>query len=623
MKDCFSSPQKKPGRRRFAILLNPAMLLTALLVFSSCEEDKGPSDFERRYVLVAIPGFEEDDYAALLDHRDPNFRYLAVANLTARDVLSHPPEEADEKADDGHNQLLEKVRGLLKDKAPKVRAIAAHAPSNQTEPEADLVALLDDDVDAVRVEALAALANFVALKDASIDAIAGQLDDDNILVRFHALTALGASCPDSKQGEITTMLAESLPEREAAEQLLILQSLALLGNEQGGQFVLAELESDDPRFVRAAADLLSYLESDKVEPALLAALERDTVPAKLLLTPLANVATGQSLAMSVRLLSDENPDIRKIGRAILVQIGTEEARSALLDRYHLLTPQVEEQLAKQEKASAKVPEEQLAILGDIEALSKELGRLQFDPESMKELLSSGDAIERRMALRWLQDQNLFDLTILDADAKGPNFLPILLELAKDDSIIFRADACRTLGHSVDSRAKEALLEALEDTVPVVRKSAMESALKYSDNTADHDLLRDLHSRRNEFVPTTWEDEDTNLAIRISLEEAVKELEASWFTRDRLLKDIGPKNTPPTRLIACLFLGQDKLASEKTAPILLDYLASGSSGEKSFTIEVAANSLTKAHLPRLREIADAETDDTLKARLGHLIDQIEE
>jgi len=589
-----------------------------------CEEQKEPaSDFERRYVLIPIPGFGIEDFAEMLEHEDADARYLAVANLTASGILDAPSTEEEESEESKLlESLRERIRSMLTDVEPKVRAIAAHAPSNQASPEseADLLLLLTDESNTVRVEALAALANLEELSNGAVEQITPLIGDDNLMVRLHAITALGEACPQPRRDAIAQQLITAMPEREIAEQLVILDTLGNLGSDEAEKLILAKLRSDDSRFAETALALLPQLDFQKTETVLLESLSGSVLPAEELLSELSRVATDRSFEKAKELFSSDDHDQRDFGRRILEKIGTEAARVVLLDAYHRLTPEIEKALNEDPADPLSITGEHNRLFQSIESISSTLGKVPDDPAPIAERLTSGGTIEKRLAMEQLRENELFDLDVLETDAESPDFVTPLLALAESDSPILRTEALKTLGHSTDPRAEARLLKELDNSGKnYFRRAAINSALHLAVATADSDLLAELHQRRETFAPQLWTDEDPILTIRHTLEEAIAALESEWTTQKRWLANLAADQPKADRFLAAAMLFIDGSHPEPATDVLLEILSQGDFGERQFAVNVLeSGELPSSHATRLREIAATEEDADLKRRLEDVI-----
>ncbi|MGI9244288.1 MAG: HEAT repeat domain-containing protein [Verrucomicrobiales bacterium] len=596
--------------------------ITLLLVCSCQEADEDV--FERRFALTKIPGFGIEDHIALLDHQDPNIRYLAVANLLQLGALAQPGENDEDGAGgDEFEMLVAKLRALLADPAPKVRAIAAYAPINRVGDGAEerLVTTLDDAHSAVRVEAVVSLGTGEfgeggELSLAATERVAGLLEDPNVLVRLHALEALGASGNSEGAGALVEKIGLNLAQGETPE---ILKALEALGHIDGGEaekILLGRLDDEDELAVTVAVTGLVSREPQPqaLEEWVLKSLADGRPSEDFLVKTLVSIATERSRGVAISMLDHADANTRCHCVAILERIGDQASFEALAAALQGMIPAVEERLALPGADPVSEEAEFLGVLGSVSGMGEKLGAYRFDREGIGTLLGSRGVADQLVAVFHLIDEEYFDAPVLGGGDGGANFGDRLRELATSQSPLMRAIAYDALGNSAGSEVGGILVGGLADPVYQVRFSALEALVHHSATTGSLSPLRSAYERRQEFEPTTYASDDPALLMRERLEHAIREFEPSWTSVSRAEAEIARGELDAGCLLAAEFLAP----REEAIDVLLKALATGSDGVKDFASRTIEGHVGKQHLKRLRAILAAETNADRQASLAEII-----
>lgn len=583
-----------------------------LLLNSSCREQE-QDVFERRYSLVRIPSFELADYAERLDHEDANVRYLAVANLLKMGVLAEPSEGS--AGGEEVAQLAGKLRELMDDPAPKVRAIASYAPINRAGDgaEAKLLEKLNDPYSAVRVEAAVALGGEKSSRRRELSAagttqVTALLDDENLLVRLHALETLAATAAPEQGAAIVEKIEHTSMQREIPEILKALETLGKIDGDRAEAFLTEQLAHQDPRIVGVAVASLAGRESPALETWLLERLAGAEAPEPHLLANLAEVATRRSRAFAASKLTDPDPAVRSECAAILVKIGDRGSFDALATHVDSLV----EALTAEE--FEEIEGELVELIIQLTTLGTELELFDLDRAGLSSLLQSKRPHGQLVALLHLIEINYHDSQLVSGPAGAPSFLPPLEALTASESPLIRRLAFSALGKSGNPAVGRILLEAFDDPSPTIRLTVLEALVDFTSTTGQPGPLRSIHSQRSQFKPTTFADDDLDLELRQDIEEAVRQFEPAWASAERASAELRADGDSTTQLLAAAYLAPRADAMG----VLLDTLAGGTDGAKNFAVEALAEHATEEHLPRLREILGSETDPLRKRWLNDII-----
>lgn len=595
---------------------------TALLLLSCCEE--GETDvFERRYSLTQIPTFEAEDHIALLDHKDPNIRYLALANLLQMGALAQPDE--DREMNQPIKKLGAKMRSLLADPAPKVRAIAAYAPINRAGEGAEerLLALLDDGHSAVRVEAVVSLGATGSqvwkgqersgkLTPAGTERVASLLDDTNVLVRLHALEALGSAASPQSADAVVRQIELALARREAPEVLKALEVLGQIESDEAEKILLGRLDDDDARIVGVAITSLASRRSPALEEWLITALAKGREPAAHLLENLAMIATTRSRATAISMLDHPEADVRSQCGAILERIGDQASFDALAAALRGVT----ERPALPAGGSGSEEEEMIELLMRIRTVGEKLGTYTFDREGLQTLLHSPRQHDQLVAIVHLAEENAYDAPFLEfLPAGDADFLAPLEALTNSQSPLTRLLAYQALAKSGNLATGDVLVAGvIADPVFKVRFAALEALVDYTATTGRRTPLRSVCEQRSKFEPSTYKSDDPNLLMRERIEQAIRQFEPSWESVARAQAELRSGKKNASGLLAAAFLAPRKEAMD----VLLDALATGAEGAKTFALRTIDTHAEQQHVNQLRKILAVEKNPDRQKALAKII-----
>ncbi|MFK5924117.1 MAG: hypothetical protein QM496_18215 [Verrucomicrobiota bacterium] len=582
--------------------------LMAFVLIGCQEEDLL---FEKRYVMIDIPGYDTDDYIELMNSDDPDACYLGIAYLIKNDL----PGTDDQQL---KRTIAARAKILMKGPSAKVRAISAVLSGSLGDPEFEelLADLLTDKNSAVKVDALFTLAKFPELSDQTIEAVIRCFDDENVLVRLQALeTARVCKSTDQKQ-KATARILTKLDDSLKFEQFKRIEALGYLEHDAAKQTLLSLLDSDDSRIVNVAIAALGKLGSKEAGTPLLRLLAERQYDVDAIVGSLAHISPD----VLIKLLDNKDEGVRI---AAIKQFDiplSQEALKIVIGKLERREPLIWDKLKTVEGKNLGSDPEFSALLELLMKQYMESGDgKEFNSELIK-YLTSTKLHKKLLAMIYLSEDHAFDLNVISANQPSPDYVSALIELSRDSSPVIRLFAVTALGNSVDERTEKILLGGLDDEVFAVQYASINAGAGYVSHSGKYDVMAKVYGEKDRFIPTTFDDEDVNLAIRQLIERVIENVESSRVAQQRHLTELSANNTRFTRLQAAAALcGDEKNQSGKS--LLFDFIETGSVGEKRFALEAVEKAASPKDLKRFQKIRVQEKDQELRLKLDEIINSL--
>ena len=582
------------------------------IILTGCRE---ASVFEKRYVRIEIPGYTERDYMRLLESKNPDLRYLALANLLEMDAFKSK-ELLETTA------LPQKLQGLLADASPKVRAIAAFS-IRSLEPgdfETALSKLLEDESDAVRLEALATLGKRCSSSTETAHILLGRLEDKSTLVRLQAIEVLSECRKSTGRSEIVKWLLAKLPDSDRIEQLKAINTLGVIGQiEEVEPTLLALIQSDDEAVLTVAAEALGRQGSVSAVEFLLNAIREKRGNAEIMVEALRSIGTPEAMQALSQLLSVDRQELRV---AVIKAIGEAEGDvgfEELLKRFSQEELRIREEVDSVKWADASSYIEFAALLEAIK--SKKFGGLdKFAEPPVTELLASEKIYEQMLGLSLLTEGKPYDRIVVGLGQEKHDLFPQLERLSKSPSPLVRILALQALGNTIDNRALPILEANIDAPAFGIRHAAIEALGTYVQNTGDYSPLRWLYEMRGRFVPDNYSEDDGNFVIRRSIEKMIAGEERNELTRKRRVLEL-TSDSAPTRLLVAFELADNK--DNAGLPTLLQFLETGSVPEKQFAVKgIEELSFASAEtISKLETLEATETNPEVRKKTAELVEKL--
>jgi HEAT repeat protein len=407
-----------------------------------------------------------------------------------------------------------------------------------TEPLALMLALVDDEAEAIRVVRLALavdlqlgarLAGEVQLKfQEKIVGLVIALDVPQLLkVQFLGITR--SDC-------VIVILRQALNHEDNSVRWRAVEALGKIGNPEAVAVLRQALNHEDSSVRRRAASALGYVRTPQAMPTLIPALnDEDSLVRWRTPEALGNIDTPEAVAALIAALNHEDSSVRWRAASSLGKIGTPEAVAALIPALNHEDSSVRWRAAE---ALGKIgtPE---AVAALIPALNHEdssvrwrtaeaLGKIGI-PEAVAALIPALN--HEDSSVRWRAASSLGKIG-------NPEAVAVLIQALNHENSSVRGKAADMLGNIGAPEAVAVLIQALNDEDSSVRGSAADALGNIGAPEADAALIQAL-SDENSWVRGSAADALGNIGnpqVVTVLIQALND-ESSWV-RERAADALG-------------------------------------------------------------------------------------
>ncbi|MBU4333220.1 MAG: HEAT repeat domain-containing protein, partial [Candidatus Omnitrophica bacterium] len=442
--------------------------------------------------------------------------------------------------------------------------------------------------------------------------------DRSILVRLQAIESLEEFRKSTLRGEIVRKLLKQLASVNQIEQLRLIKTLGLIGEQTEIESDLLEkISTNNEAMVTTVIEALGRIKSTSSIKIFSQLIEDNQERNEVIIEALSSIGSPEALQVLInRLLHKKNPEVRIAAIEAIGKFEGESGQEELVKEFYL-------ELATAIKEADSVKWADFNSYSEISALMNAIERkITVNNDStnelaIKRLLESKKEYERIVVLSLLTEGNPYDRNVIGSRAEDQSLFPLLEQTVSDPSIFIRIWGIHALGNMTNSGVISILEKAIMDPVFGIRYAAVKSLVRYAHNTSNYSPLRKLFEQKDNFIPTVYTKEDKNFLIRESIEEAIVAVEPEYLTHQRRISEL-TSSSAPTRMIAALQLVEK--SDNLSIPVLIVFLKEGTIGEQ----QSALGGLEKFYrLPQdailhLQAIHAKIDDMTLKEKINQII-----